>query len=214
MSYLSETIGDFEIIMVDDGSADATLTEALAQQYGCIFYQQPVNMGKGAALKKGFSLASGNVQIFTDSDFPFEPDAILSVYQLISQQQADMVIGDRTNSLSVYYLQVSWIRKAGSFLIASIGKRLLKNHIIDTQCGLKGFSAEAAGKLFPQTITQRFGIDFELLYLASRLGMTIEKIPVRLRTKYPSSVSVVTDGLKIIKEIYQAIRHHGNKQKG
>jgi dolichyl-phosphate beta-glucosyltransferase len=213
LRFLEEHVGHFEIIMVDDGSTDGVQTEAIAKQHGCLFFRQPFNMGKGAALKKGFSMASGDVQLFTDSDFPFEHTNVLHAYQVIAAGGAEVVIGDRTQPSSDYYLKVNLVRRLGSFLIAGIGKRLLKNHIIDTQCGLKGFSASAAKSLFPQTITQRFGIDFELLYLASKADMRIEKIPVNLRTNYPSSVNVVGDGLKIVQEIFRAIRHHKQKAK-
>ena len=215
IQFLNIHIPDFELILVDDGSLDPTATKALALSYGCGFYQQPRNMGKGAALRQGFSMANGKVQIFTDSDFPFEPDVILVILEKILAGSAEVVIGDRTNPISEYYIKVSLIRKMGSYLIAGIGKRLLKNNIIDTQCGMKGFSRSAAQKLFPATITTGFGIDFELLLLASKLGFKIEKVPVHLRTNYPSSINVVSDGLKIIKEIYHAIKHHGrNKKKG
>ncbi len=213
IDYLKQYLPDYELILVDDGSQDRDNAAVLARTYDCIYQKLPVNMGKGAALRQGFSIATGKVQVFTDSDFPFEPDAILSIQRIIGQGKAELAIGDRTNPHSEYYIQVSWIRKIGSYIIAGIGKKLLKNHIVDTQCGIKGFSAEAAKILFPATITNRFGIDFELLLLASRLELSIEKIPVRLRTNYPSSVNVVSDGLRIIKEIYLAIKHHGRNKK-
>lgn len=214
ISYLNKNWLSFEIILVDDGSRDADETEKLADKFNCLFYRQPRNFGKGAALRKGFSMATGKVQIFTDSDFPFEPAAIKAFYNIVESKAAAIVIGDRTNSLSEYYIKVSWIRKIGSYLIAGFGKRLLKNDIVDTQCGLKAFSQSAAKELFPLTITNGFGIDFELLLVASQNGMDIKKMPVKLRTNYPSSVNVIKDGLKIINEIFRAIKHHGtHKQK-
>ena len=172
--YLKENIPLFELILVDDGSVDAADTEALAIKYNCNFYRQPYNQGKGAALRQGFFMAKGRVQIFTDSDFPFEPEVIKTILEKILAGKADIIIGDRTNPLSEYYIKVSWVRKMGSYLIAGIGKRLLKNNIIDTQCVMKGFSSIAAQKLFPISITNGFGIDFELLLLASKLGFAIE----------------------------------------
>lgn len=213
VSFLKENHVLHEIIVVDDGSIDGNDTASIAKQNSCIYVRQPENTGKGAALRLGFAKATGRIRVFTDSDFPFDPTAILETKRIIESGSADIVIGDRTNPASQYYLNVSLVRKFGSFLISGIGKMLLRNNIVDTQCGIKGFSPEAANILFPTTVTNRFGIDFELLLLASRMNMRITKIPVVLRTSYPSSVKVMRDGIRIIQEIYRAKQHHDRSEK-
>lgn len=204
----------YEILLVDDGSSSnhAQNTQQLALECGCAFFRLPANTGKGAALRKGFSEAKGKVCIFTDSDIPFEYNTVIEAMRILLSGRADLVIGDRTHPQSVYYQKVGFIRHIGSVVISFIGTRILKNNIADTQCGLKGFTRKAAGLLFPATITSRFGIDFELLFIASKLDLVIKKIPVKLRTAYPSSVRVLRDGLKTLAEIFSAISHHGRQR--
>ncbi len=198
--------------MVDDGSKKNQAIQPLATAHSCQYIVLPHNQGKGAALRSGFQQAVGRVQVFLDADIPFEQDVLLAMYRLIATGKADIVIGDRTAADSVYYMQVSPLRKVGSYFISGIAKRVLRNDIIDTQCGVKGFSAAAAGALFPVSVIDGFGIDVELLYLAAVKKMTILKVPVKLRASHPSSVRIVRDGIKLIVDIFSAIRYHGRKK--
>ena len=208
IGYLNSTSINYEIIITDDGSNPAENAAAIASRYQCRYTSLPVNQGKGAALRNGFSIATGSVQLFTDSDLPFEFSAIAIAFEAVQSGQADLVIGDRTDPHSLYYMKITWLRKLGSHIISAIGRRLLRNHIVDTQCGFKAFSAETARTLFPASITNRFGIDFELLYMAGLRKFRVKKIPVQLRTKHASSVHVVKDGLRIIGEIFTCVRYH------
>ena len=212
LSFLENNFTSYEVILVDDGSEANEAIAVLAKQYKCKCVTLPQNMGKGAALRNGFIAAVGKVQVFLDADIPFELDVLLQIFQLIDKGQADVAIGDRTAAESVYYLQVSWLRKVGSFFISGIAKRLLRNNITDTQCGVKGFSAAAAAQLFPASIINGFGIDVELLYLASGQGMAIKKVPVKLRASNPSSVKIIRDGMRLIFDIFKAVKYHGRNK--
>lgn len=205
---------DYEIIVVDDGSKDQPLTRELCFANGCIFAGLSTNTGKGAALRKGFSLASGAIQVFTDCDLPFAYANLLEVYQTLGKGKADLVIGDRTHPSSKYYLEINPLRKWGSNLIAGIGSRLLQGHISDTQCGLKGFTRQSAARLFPVTQSNRFGIDFELLFLATKQRRSIHRIPVELRVSYPSTMRLLKDGPFTVWEIVRVIVIHGDRRMG
>lgn len=210
--YLQQHFSTYEVILVDDGSEKSQDIRVFATEQSCRCIVLPHNKGKGAALRTGFQHATGRVQVFLDADIPFEPDVIGTMYRLIAAGAADLVIGDRTAAGSVYYMQVSPLRKAGSFFISGIAKRILQSDIRDTQCGVKGFSATAATALFPVSIIDGFGIDVEILYLASLQNMSILKVPVKLRAVHPSSVRIVRDGMKLIMDIFSAIRYHGRKK--
>jgi dolichyl-phosphate beta-glucosyltransferase len=213
IQYLRSEHLNFEVIVVDDGSKDQALTRDVCLANGCIFYGLKENSGKGTALRKGFTLAKGNYQVFTDCDLPFSYGNLLNVFKQLQSGDCQLVIGDRTHSASRYYLEINWIRKWGSNLISTIGSKLLQGHIQDTQCGLKGFTKEAAGDLFPETITHRFGIDFELLFLATRKNYLIHRIPVELRVTYPSTLKIFRDGIFTVAEIFKAIMKHGRSKK-
>ncbi len=213
IQYLRSEHLDFEIIVVDDGSRDQPLTRDVCLANGCIFYGLKENSGKGAALRKGFSMAQGNYQVFTDCDLPFSYGNLLNIFKQLQSGDCQLVIGDRTHPASRYYLEISRVRKWGSNLISTIGSKLLQGHIRDTQCGLKGFTKAAAVNLFPATITQRFGIDFELLFLATRKNYLIHRIPVELRVTYPSTLKIIRDGFFTVAEIFKAIMTHGRSKK-
>lgn len=211
-AWMRQHYDSYEIIVIDDGSKDVKKSAELCTRLGCIHIALPINKGKGAALRAGFTKARGKVQIFTDCDIPFDYNSFTEMYALLQSRNYAVVIGDRSLPASAYYMQISTLRKWGSNIIAFVATRLLQEHITDTQCGLKGFTKESAQLLMPLTTTNRFGIDFELLYLCTKLEMPVARIPVTLRTSYPSTVHVISDGLFTIFEICCSILQHANKK--
>ena len=75
---------------------------------------------------------------------------------------------------------------------------LIKNGLNDTQCGLKGFTADTAISLFSKSRINGFAFDVEILYLAGINNFRIQKVPVKLRTKNSSSVRVIKHGIMMI----------------
>lgn len=213
LSFLANEGLNAQIIVVDDGSGDAAASERICKNYGVEYLSQMPNKGKGAALRLGFQKAAALVIIFTDCDIPFQYQNIITAYRLICTHQTDIVTGDRTHPESVYFPAMPLVRNFGSYLIAGLAKRLLRYNLADTQCGLKGFSRAAAKNIMPQTATNRFGIDFEILLLASGLGCRLMKIPVQLRVKYPSTLNIWKDGIFTVIEIFKAIWLHGRSSK-
>lgn len=211
-SFLAKEKIATQFIVVDDGSKDAAQTYQVCRQWGIECYMQQPNQGKGAALRLGFAKAKAPVVIFTDCDVPFRYQNLLTAYQLIQCGATDIVTGDRTHADSLYYPAMPWVRNLGSYMIAGLARRLLCYHLSDTQCGLKGFSQAAAQHIFPLTVTNRFGIDFEVLLLASKAGYRLQKIPVQLRVKYPSTLKIWRDGVLTLIEICKAIWLHGNRK--
>jgi len=85
-----------EIILVDDLSTDGTreMLPQFADENTKILYKQ-VNQGKGAALRDGFKLCTGNVIIIQDADLEYDPDDYPSLLQPIIENKADIVFGSR-----------------------------------------------------------------------------------------------------------------------
>lgn len=103
-----------EVIVVDDGSNDNGATEKVAKENGCIFLQQEINKGKGAAVRRGMLAAKGDYRIFTDADIPFEFEAIENFLHYISDKEFDIAIGDRRLPESNYFSKIKGARKLGS----------------------------------------------------------------------------------------------------
>ncbi len=75
INHLEQKDYSFEIVIVDDGSQDGGATELVAKELGCVFVQNEINLGKGAAVRNGMWNAKGDFRIFTDADIPFAYDA-------------------------------------------------------------------------------------------------------------------------------------------
>jgi dolichyl-phosphate beta-glucosyltransferase len=211
LAWLNDQPYNTQVILVDDGSRDNYVTSAYAAKHGLLFLQLPANKGKGAALRKGFEYATGNIQLFTDVDIPFQYHNIHTFVSLLRQDPCYLVIGDRTNPLSVYYDKTSMLRNWGSNIVSALVNLFFIKNIQDTQCGLKAMGKDVAQRLFKDSRIDRFAIDIELLYLARKNNIPLLKVPVQLRYNDTSSVHVAKDGLKLLSDIYRIKKIHGKK---
>ena len=86
-----------ELIVVDDGSTDGTRDKltVLQREYGFKYLPQPRNMGKGAALRRGFAEVTGDIVAVQDADLEYSPEELPQLTELICQGRADVVYGSR-----------------------------------------------------------------------------------------------------------------------
>ena len=86
-------------------------------------------------------------------------------------------------------------------------------HFADTQCGFKVFTAEAATDVFSRCRLDGFAFDSEALYIARRLGYAIAEVPIRWSHKDGSKVSMVRDGLRMLRDLLTVRWMHRHLQK-
>ena len=96
----------YEIIVIDDGSADNTKLEAqkAAKKFGngnIFIKENSSNYGKGWTLKNGFEAASGDLVIFLDADLDLHPKQLKILFTIMQKNNADIVIGCKRHPLSV-----------------------------------------------------------------------------------------------------------------
>ncbi len=165
---------DHEIIVVDDGSTDGTRRVAAAFPTVRLTSIR-ANRGKGFSVRQGMLLAQGDLVLMTDADLSTPIEELDRFLRLV--ETADVVIGSR--ALPGAAVQTVWYRKLlgrlGHLMIAALAVR----GITDTQCGFKLFRREAVAKVFPKQTLERYGFDFEVLFLAQRQGLRIHEEPVR-----------------------------------
>jgi dolichyl-phosphate beta-glucosyltransferase len=164
----------YEIIVVDDGSTDGTREVALTLPAVRL---TPIrgNRGKGFSVREGMLLARGDLVLMTDADLSTPIEELDRFLRLI--RTADVVIGSR--ALPGAEVSTVWYRKLlgrlGHLMIAGVTVRGIR----DTQCGFKLFRRGAVRRIFPEQTLDRFGFDFEILFLAQRDGLRIHEEPVR-----------------------------------
>ena len=161
--FCSETGTSAELVLVIDGVSKNVTNARLSflkqniDTLKLISYEQ--NRGKGYALRKGVSVAAGDIIIYTDIDFPYKMESMLTVYQRLCSDACDIAIGIKDGD---YYGHVPFIRRTISHFLRFIIRQFLSMPITDTQCGLKGFKKEAA-HLFLTTTIDRYLFDLEFV---------------------------------------------------
>src|SRR3989344_4312858 len=195
-TYLGKKGYDYEIIVVDDGSKDQTLTIAKKLASPKIrILENGVNRGKGYAVKCGVLHAQKDRVLFTDADMatPIEELENFSRFQ-----NYDILIASRALPDSKILSHQPRFRELGGRFINFFVRWLAVPGIYDTQCGFKLFRQEAAKKIFPLQTINRFGFDIEVLYIARKHGLTIKELPVTWSHHPNTKVSPIKDGLRIL----------------
>lgn len=176
-----EKIGkSYEVVIVLDGPTDNTpeiVKEKIKDKPNFWVMDRKENHGKGYSIREGFAAAHGEWRLWTDMD---GATPISNLDNFIPEfEKADLVIGSRDLKTSnIEKHQPRWkelMGDGGNFLIQfMMGLR----GIYDTQCGFKAFSEEVVREVFPRTKVDRWGIDFEILMIAKKLGYRISEVPV------------------------------------
>jgi dolichyl-phosphate beta-glucosyltransferase len=201
--WMNEKALPFELIVVDDGSTDHGDTALIAEELGCIYLRNNSNRGKGAAVRKGMMHATGTSRIFTDADIPFEYETLERMIPLLENGTSPVVVGDRTLADSVYFRKISRRRKLSSVLYSSIVGRVLLGEAFDTQCGIKGFTGEAATDIYSLARINGFASDVEVVVISKTTGLSITRIPVKLRSQDGASVHVFRHAGLMILDLFR-----------
>jgi dolichyl-phosphate beta-glucosyltransferase len=183
-SCLSQTHENCEIIVVDDGSTDATVDIALSHAVS----DRPVDVitlpgqrGKGAAVRAGMLAADADVIGFVDADLSTPLDELPRVLEAFDRGY-DVVIGSRAMPRSRTLRAQSAGRRIGARMFRAIMPAIAGLHEFpDSQCGFKFCRREAARDLFGGTVIERWVFDVEVLRLAVHRGYRVAQIPVAWR---------------------------------
>jgi dolichyl-phosphate beta-glucosyltransferase len=199
-----EAEGGLEVVVVDDGSTDATADAALAAGADQVVVH-PVNRGKGAAVRSGVAAARGRTVAFTDADLSYSPDQVATVVEQV-ESGWDVAVGSRRHPETVTTQGAGILRDLGSRAINLVTMGALLSRPRDTQCGLKAFRSDVAAMAFGLGRVDGFAFDIEVLHLVERYELSLVEVPVRLRSADRSTVRVVRDGLRLLGDVWR-IRH-------
>ncbi|XP_034100316.1 dolichyl-phosphate beta-glucosyltransferase [Drosophila albomicans] len=179
----------YEIIVVSDGSSDATVSVALkySKKYGVDKFrvlELVENRGKGGAVRLGILSARGRQLLFADADgaTKFEDyDKLATALTSLAPEwrQDGIAIGSRAHLEQESIATRSFLRTVLMHGFHTLVWIFAVRSIRDTQCGFKLFTRATARKLFSSLHVQRWAFDVELLYLAERLKLPMSEVAVR-----------------------------------
>ena len=203
--YLDGKNAPYELILVDDGSADGTreVMDAATERHDGIRVEAlPHNRGKGRALAIGVEAAKGDEILLTDADLS-TPIEELDKLQAALNNGAGIAIGSRALRGSRVEVSQPIYRVLMGKGFNLVVQAVLLPGIWDTQCGFKLFRAEVAHRVFAGLITDGFGYDPEVLYRARKQGIKIAEVPVVWRNSAPTKVSAVRSSLDMLKHVFR-----------
>lgn len=187
--YLASTEWEFsELLVVDDGSRDATVH--VAKTAGARVLQNPGNRGKGFTVRHGMMEAKGEWSLFTDADL-FSPIAELEkLWAAAGRKHASVAIGSRALDRSLVGVHQPFFREAMGRLFNLVMRVITGLPFRDTQCGFKLFQTTAAREIFRRQRLDGFGFDVEVLYIAKTLGYESIEVPVKWNDVAGTKVSL------------------------
>ena len=207
--YIRQSGRKTEILVVDDGSSDAT-----AQVAGSFGNRIPLlrvipngtNRGKGYSVRHGMLEAQGDIVLFSDADLSApieEADKLIAALD-----RNDVAIGSRALDRSLISVHESRFREFAGVVFNKIVRFVLRLPFVDTQCGFKAFRRERCRLIFEQQRIERFGFDPELLYLARHHDLKSAEIPVRWAHSPATKVNMLRDSVQMFLDIF-VIRWNG-----
>ena len=166
-----------EIIIVDDCSRDGTrdlLRTQIAPLVDRIIYHD-VNRGKGAALRSGFAVATGDVVIPQDADLEYDPQEYPRLLQPIIDGKADVVFGSRFLGSGAHRVLYFW-HMVGNKLLTLLSNMATNLNLTDMETCYKVFRREVLQRI---TIEEnRFGFEPEITAKVARLGVRIYEVGI------------------------------------
>ena len=169
---------ELEMLVVDDGSTDGTreLLRSLEQRADPKFrlIEHAENRGKGAALRTGFELATGDIVLVQDADLEYNPRDYPVLLQPILEDEADVVYGSRF--LGGPHRVLFFWHYVGNRILTTLSNMFTDLNLSDMETCYKVFRAEVLRSL--RLSSERFGIEPELTAKVAKARARIYEVPI------------------------------------
>ena len=205
LDYLASNAPDSELIVVNDGSTDATAAIAREKLDGARIQTRLLenfpNRGKGAAVRSGLLAAREPIGLFFDADLSTPLGETPKLIQPIANGEVDIAFGSRALDRSLIGVHQPWRREQGGRVFNLLVRVATGLPFWDTQCGFKAFQLDVCRPILEAAHVNGFAFDVELLFLANRAGLRIREIPVRWNHAEGSKVNFFRDSLRMLREV-------------
>ncbi len=181
LEELACTLPDIDVVVVDDGSDDATVV--IARDAGAEVLELPFNLGIGGALRTGFRWAveNGYERAFQfDADGQHDPAEVAALLAPLDDG-ADMVVGSRFHEGEAGY-PVSRVRQRAMGALRLTLRLLLRQRFTDTSSGFRAFNRPML-EFFAASYPAEYMESVEALFLACSEGYVVAEVPAKMRTR-------------------------------
>jgi len=208
-----------ELVIVDDCSAPRTariVGNFADNNELTVVLRNDRNRGKGYAVARGMLQATGDYRVFVDSDLAYPSCQITKLLQAL-KTGSDVAIACRVLPESRYVMSPTFFhylytRHLMSRAFNRLAQHILLPGVLDTQAGLKAFTARAAQLIFARQTLCGFGFDLECLFIARLHQLTIRQVPVDFYySSEPSTISFVKHGTEMLMDL---VRVRQNARRG
>ena len=205
LSCVRERNWDAEVLVINDGSTDNTVT--IVQQWARTHHELHLienegNRGKGFSVRNGLLQASGDIVMFTDADLSSPIEEAERLFEAIAAG-ADVAIGSRWLDKQKQTRHQPLYRRFFGRCYNWLTRTVMGLPYKDTQCGFKAFRREAAQCIFRLQTIERWGFDPEILFIAQKLHLRIVEVPVTWGHDERSRISYLRDGTQMLREMVE-----------
>ncbi len=191
IKYLSIQNYSWEIIVVNDGSYDNT--KSLIAKFPVNSISTGNNFGKGHAIRVGVEAAKGKYIVFSDIDLSVSLNHLPLLLKELQSHQ--VVISSRKLTDSAITRHQKKLREFFGQTFTWISNTMLGLHHSDLTCGFKGFTKEAAKRLFANQQINDWSFDAEILFLTKKYSYSVKEIPVRWENNPLTKVNPMMDSI-------------------